>query len=359
MKKLKQAAFLAAMLILLTACGKAPAEAPVEAPVEEAAPAAEEVHTHTADTWERDFSEHWQICECGEIFNQAAHALGEDLFCTDCGSEVWDYGDGSGCVYNYSEYGDWTRMTDYDADGNVLFEQIFEIEYDAGGSKLLEKIYTDGVLTEDWEYGENSVPKKGTFYSDDGTWSVNEYDESGNCVHTVSYTAEDVIEAETFSEYMEDADGWFYESKYTVVFSDGERHVTERNEYGDQTSWSVYLADGTLDTAFISEHTYDENGNLLWEKTDYNGERVDETVYTYDEDGNLLLEELTSTDGSAYLCEYQVIEDDWVQCVREVLTDVDGTYIVREYDEYEEVISEIRYDAAGNEIPMETEETVG
>ena len=37
----------------------------------------------------------------------------------------------------------------------------------------------------------------------------------------------------------------------------------------------------------------------------------------------------------------------------------DGSYRVREYDENEEVIREILYDANGNEIPMEEEETVG
>lgn len=274
------------------------------------------------------------------------------MICTVCDSEVWDYGDGSGSVQNYNEYGEWVRMTDYDTDGSVLSDQVFELEYSDDGSKLAEKIYQNGILVEEWEYAEGGIPKKQTGYFDDGTWSVNEYDENGNVVYAVSYTSDGAVDVEFFSEYKETEYG-FYESKYTVVFAGGEPQVTERNEHGDQTAWYVYAADGTVTEAFISEYTYDANGNILWTKTDYSGERVDETFYTYDENGNLLLEETTSTDGAAYLCEYRVVEDGWSMWARQVLTDTDGTYIVREYDENEELISEIRYDVNGNEIPFE------
>ena len=47
-------------------------------------------HTHTAkEGWEWNGTEHWQVCECGEKMDAAAHELNDALVCADCGAEVW------------------------------------------------------------------------------------------------------------------------------------------------------------------------------------------------------------------------------------------------------------------------------
>ena len=133
MKKMKWMLLILCMAVLVS-CGK---EAP--APVEEVPEAKTELveeHVHEAETWERNLSEHWQICGCGEAFGLEAHDLGDDVVCTVCGSEIWDFGDGTGSVCDYDEAGECIRWTEYDVDGNVTFDERSEIEYDADGNKV-------------------------------------------------------------------------------------------------------------------------------------------------------------------------------------------------------------------------------
>ena len=42
-------------------------------------------HQHSADTWEYDETEHWQVCtDCGEIFNRSAHIDDGSALCSTC-----------------------------------------------------------------------------------------------------------------------------------------------------------------------------------------------------------------------------------------------------------------------------------
>ena len=42
-------------------------------------------HQHSADTWEYDETEHWQVCaDCGEIFNRGAHIDDGSALCSTC-----------------------------------------------------------------------------------------------------------------------------------------------------------------------------------------------------------------------------------------------------------------------------------
>ena len=347
-------------MLVLTSCGKTQPASPAAEPPSAELPVAEPtepVHIHVNEGWNWDLNGHEQLCHCGESFGEGEHTLGDDLVCTECGVEVWDYGDGSGSLSTYDEYGDYRSIVEYDTEGNVVYEMYRESEYDANGNKLRHTEYQNGLLVEEMEYAEGGIPKTQTGFFDDGSWGVNEFDEYGNVVYMVSYDANDEIVCEEHVEYFLNEDGWYQESKRTLIWAGGETHVTEYNEHGDQILWQVTAADGTVETAFLTEYRYDDNGNILWEKTDY-GERIDETNFTYDEDGNLLVESTESTDGTAYYCEYQVL-DGWSAWLYTKETFEDGSYLVREYDENEEVISEILYDANDNEITMEEEEAVG
>lgn len=368
-------------------------------------------HTHSAsEEWDRDAKEHWHTCECGEKLEAAAHSLSDDAVCTVCGSEIWDLGDGYMDVYNYSEYGDLTRMTFYDADGNVMSELRYEYEYDADGSILREKQYNNDILAGDTEYAVNedgeSCVTKNTFYQEDGSWVVNEYDGNGNVIKANSYDADGTVTFEGYYEYAYNADGEPYEAKATETFEDG-KYVCEYNEYGDITSRIKYGTDEKKEFEERYEREYDADGMMLWEKTyrdsvlvheivsfisgseeysswrcpgtviDYyedgtklvseygeNTEvatetyyRADGTVdrvlsyqYEYDKDGNPSSVKVYEDDRLASLMEYALDEEGWSYKARMTEYNKDGSRIVCEYDEEEKLVKETKYDADGNEI---------
>ena len=284
-------------------------------------------HTHSAaDGWERNAKEHWQICECGESVNTAAHTLDENNVCTGCGSEIQDFGDFMD-VSTYTEQGDPLHMTSYDADGNVLSDMRYEYEYDADGNKLSHKYYGDGVLMEEAEY-EAGVPTQYTNYYEDGTKSVSDYDEDGNAVSTAYYDADGKVYSETQSEYAYTADGESYETKNTMTDMDGAVYISEFNEQGDQIAWICYDPDGNLMTEERYEYEYDDEGNTLAKKIYVSGALSQELLYT------------TVTDA-----------DGWMSYPGTVIDYFDdGSKTVTEYNENDEIISIMTYDAAGNEI---------
>ena len=57
-------------------------------------------HKHSAESWERNVSTHWQECECGETFNLGEHTIENDE-CSACKSEIYTY-DGGADIYNYN-----------------------------------------------------------------------------------------------------------------------------------------------------------------------------------------------------------------------------------------------------------------
>lgn len=350
-KMMKLFACTAMTMLVLTSCGKAQPETPAAEPP--AAEPAEPAHVHVNEGWNWDLKGHVQLCHCGESFGEGAHTIGDAMICTECGVEVWDYGDGSGSLYTYDENGEFKSIEEYDTDGNVVYEMHRDTEYDADGNKLRYKEYQDGVLVEEMEYAEGGVPKLRTNYYEDGTQNVGEYDENGNEVHQYEYDADGRVIHEIHTEYVLGEDGWYWENKVENRWEDGSVWLEEYNEHGNQVQWLIYTPDGAVETFWNSEYSYDENGNILWRKTDF-GDRVDENTYTYDEDGNMLTESTVSTDGTAYYCEYQVV-DGWSIWLYTKETFEDGSYLVREYDENEELVSEILYDVNGNEIPLEVE----
>lgn len=307
MKKLFSFALAVVMAASLTACA--------------------EKHTHApAEIWELNAKEHWQLCECGEAMNTAAHTLDDIGVCSVCGAEIWDFGD-SVDVYTYTQYGDPLRITSYDADGNVTSDLRYEYEYDADGNKVLEKYYADGVLMEETVY-EAGIPVQYTAYYEDGTKTVAEYDEDGNIVHSVYYDVDESVASETWSEYAYTTDGESYESKNTMTDADGIKYIGEYNEQGDMTVWSCYNADGSLATEECYEFEYDAEGRKQVKRIYVGGTLTEELIYTL----------VTQEDG-------------WMNYPGTVIEyEADGSKTVTEYDENDNVISVATYDAAGNEI---------
>lgn len=284
-------------------------------------------HTHApAEGWELNAKEHWQLCECGEAMNTAAHTLDENSLCSVCGAEIWDFGD-SVDVHTYTQYGDPLRSTSYDADGSITSDLRYEYEYDADGNKLLEKYYGDGVLMEETVY-EAGIPVQYTAYYEDGTKTVAEYDENGNIPHSVYYDVDGSVASETWSEFASTADGDSYESKNTMTDADGIKYIGEYNEQGDMTAWLCYDADGSLMTEERYEFEYDTEGRKQVKRSYVNGTLTEELIYT------LVTE-----------------EDGWMNYPGTVIAyEADGSKTVTEYNENDEIISKMTYDAAGNAV---------
>ena len=79
-------------------------------------------HEHVMTEMACNLENHWYICgACGDRVSEP-HTLDEDDFCKGCGFTVYDIGDGAYSVMGYDEHGATAIDTEYDADGNVKWD---------------------------------------------------------------------------------------------------------------------------------------------------------------------------------------------------------------------------------------------
>ena len=371
-----------------------------------------ESHTHTAQGgWDWNGVEHWNVCECGEIMDMAAHKTGDDLVCTGCGAEVWVMDDGSADVYSYDEHGNPLRNSSFDPAGNLLSENKYEYEYDENGNMMLCRVYADGELQAEDIYMLHeegySILEKSLMYNE-GECTLNQYDVDGNVIYVKSEDADGNVTFESWSEYDINNDGEFYESKSTQIDGDGTKLVAEYDIYGGITRREWYDADGNPTRVDTWEYTYNQDGQELWHKEYRDGVlvyevagyaeivedgysmRYAETIIEYYEDGTklvqvngengeLAMETLYNADSSEIYTRtyaYETFEDgnwksikvyqddklvqdtqyvmeegeDWSHKDTETTYHEDGTYTVITFDASEEAVSEITFDANGNVI---------
>ena len=301
------------MVSLLFACGAAFAEAPAYPGAELVAP---------VFAWERDLYTHWQLDEGGQAVNSAEHTLDDMGLCSVCGSEVWDYGDNCGSVSNYDEQGNLLHCTDFE-EGVIVSDIRHSLTYDENGVLVQDLEFVGGVLFGEYIYTVDAdgwqIPVKESAWYDDGTSSVNEYDQHGNCVRAASYEADGSLSAETLMEYALNEDGRFYECKNTTRFADGAAFCSEYNQYGDEVRTIYTYADGTVWLDRVHEYVY-AFGTCLQSRTYENGKLIAESLYNVEGDN--------------------VQDTEYLE---------DGSYIVYTYDENGDTI-EAHYDAAGNPV---------
>lgn len=289
-------------------------------------------HSHTeTENWEVDSTGHWKVCqECGEKAQSGDHTLNDESKCTVCGVEILEWDD-SVSVHTFDEYGNLTRLADYDTHGELISDVVFKYEYDADGNITNTKEYIDGQFANESEFvvndSENYIAKY-TQYNEDGSMFINEYDSYGNITVLISYDAEGNVDLQTDSQYAQDAEGEWYESACTEVYGDGMKIEVEYNEQGDATSRLIYDADGNVTSDESWEYTYDENGFTTTMKEYVDGVLATEMIYKI------------------------VTEDDGMFGYPETVTTYheDGGKTVCVYDEFDDLISETKYDASGNVI---------
>jgi len=205
--------------------------------------------------WERDPLTHWQLDENGAPVNQGDHTPGDMMICTICGSEVWDWGDGTVIITDYDEYYNVLRCTVYEA-GEMTSELTYALVCYETGMIQTQTEYLDGVLACRYEYDEN-----------------------GNCVHYIAYDEAGAPSSETFTDYAQDADGWYYACRTATTFATGEAFLEECNQYGDTTLNRITDADGTVLFDATYEYGY-ENYAKLWCKTYESGVLTREDYYS-------------------------------------------------------------------------------
>ena len=359
--------------------------------------------------WEHDGLNHWQLDASGAAVNLGAHDTGDGWLCIVCGSEILDWGDGCYDVTDYDAYGNVVRYSSYDAEGNLTGEIINVLTLNEDGLPLKVLEYFNGVLCGEYIYTVNEagdwLPVSYTAWNDDGTTSVNQYDEHGNCVYAAVYEADGALFHETFSEYAPIEDEWFgiwyYECKTTSRFASGATFYDEHNEYGDPVRSRNTYDDGTVWSDTTYEYEY-KDGTKVWSKqysfgvleiescynenescvkeTEYladgstivslyadNGDPISAT--TYAADGSLLTvtayeyiyddeygqrEIRMYTDG-VLTEEIHFLYDEELSFIghQEITYHEDGTRTVEEYDDWFELVRIIVYDADGNVISEE------
>lgn len=289
-------------------------------------------HSHVATgIWMADAVGHWKSCdECDEKTEVVDHTLGDDSRCTVCNSEVMDWGD-SISVYTFDEYDTIVRMAEYGTDNNLITETVNDYVYDSNGNVLSVKEYVDGRLNSELECavidGE-SVDKLYTYYNEDGSKFINEYDDNGNVIKLVDYDSDGNITFESLSEYTQTDDGEWYESKCTENYNDGMKIEATYNDRNDNLTRVIYDAEGNITASERWEYTYD--GDKTASVKEYSDDiLITETVYKYVTDG----------DGGTY---------GFPETVTTYNEDCSKTVCV--YDENDEVVSETSYDASGNVI---------
>jgi len=362
-------------------------------------------HTHAPlGGWDRNATDHWYNCECGEKLDAAAHTLDDMSFCAVCGSEILDWGDGTFDVYNYDETGATIRGSSFSKGGELLQEYIYEREYDAEGNPVLEKVFVDGVLSSEVGYttDENGTWQTGyTDYYEDGRKVIVEYNVDGEITHSQHYDADGVMELESFTEYAYTDDGESYAAKCTEITSDGEKWYVEYNQHDDVILHRKWAPDGTLNYDESYEYGYDEEGKRAWIKEyhdniltyevlnyavvydadggymrypentveyfengtkmaifygpdaeegrktwyDAEGNVVHELAFTHEYDDEGKRTRTLTYDGDMLIMEgvYELDSDGWTYLAMETEFRPDGTKLVRKYNENEEIISETEY----------------
>lgn len=165
----------------------------------------------------------------------------------------------------------------------------------------------------------------------DGTTAVYFYNDKGNWVRCVNYTAdgnttEDKAEYEFFddgnlkamkiirngvvsydAEYLVDEDGYNYEAKATQFFEDGTKLVSEYSNDGDITRETKVDKDGKSEYDYKYEYTYGDNGKKTNEKM-YNGEKLIKEI-------NYIVLFADSWGGGSYKLEVITYNDDGTKTV--------------------------------------------
>lgn len=172
-----------------------------------------------------------------------------------------DYDDGklfSEYKREFDEYGNLVCITNYDESGNISYRYEYEYEYNDDGKPVSCVYYSDGNRDgyREYKYYEDGTLKTETYSNTDGEFSsTTEYNKDGK---EIRYTS-----------YYDYGDDYTEASEYTYEYDENGNLVLEKS----------YL-DGDIEHMY--KYEYDKNNNLIREdECDYSGETV--RYYTYED----------------------------------------------------------------------------
>ena len=153
----------------------------------------ETAHIHVGTgNWEKNGTEHWRVCVCGERIEAGVHELDDVWICKTCGSEILDFGDID--VSEYDARGNVLSRKTFSVDGELLNEVRYERDYDENGNILIEKYFDNGVLREEDMYSSNDGGGlslvSSVYYYEDGGKVLREFDELGEVTSEIEYDAD-------------------------------------------------------------------------------------------------------------------------------------------------------------------------
>ena len=177
---------------------------------------------------------------------------------------------------------------------------------------MSESVY---LYCENTEFGEVYQAESTTYY-EDGSSTYMECAENGEIIRSVEYDAEGNESSVSRYEYERDEQGY---RTYMALYVD---EVLSYEEY--------YMSTPECSEIVTKQVSYDENGEP-WSTSEYK--------YEFDDEGNLLYQAAYMDEVLDWETFYEADEEGFMYLAKET-----------DYDENGELVSEINYDAYGNEI---------
>lgn len=307
--------------VLLLGCGSTPTVEKPNVVTEEASEGTAEKTEENAESEEQEQVEEMKEPEIITVYLKVKETIDQDGY-------TW-----LSHEYEYDDYGNEIKNTNYGSSGDLGEITETAYEYDANGRILKKAIHITGESGEtftseeaEYEYdNKGKLLKSTTTYFSDEVWlemsgethSVYEceYDDRGNVVKMVStrYTANGPEEVDEDNyEYEYDAEGRII--KEIAIYSEDAKNIIEY-EYDENGSrilnrGIVIYEDGTEEVIgedkTIYEYEYNEAGNVIKRTYAIEGNTDKKHIDEYDENGNIIKSSQVWDDGyvETYLYEY-------------------------------------------------------
>ncbi len=267
-------------------------------------------HEHALTQWAYDLANHWYVCACGETVTEPHNPDNFDV-CQVCGVAAYDNGDGTYTIMTYDEQGTMDSQTDYDAEGNVIFQLIHTTKYYEDGNPHHTWEYHDGVLLYEKIFLPCENPEHGVYLSEDiiyqdDTKIVSILDENWNTLSLTTYDAAGAKTSEETYEYEFDEYGNVLKA---TCHKDGQLAMVREAYMGPDgmlyESGTTYYEKGEVTNAIVYTHTFTDDGNLTYQATHINGIKFEEAFYEADDEGNYYLaHEISYNDEGEVVAEY-------------------------------------------------------
>lgn len=221
-----------------------------------------------SESWYREYeyndlglkAEEFEYTNTGDLSYRSVYTYNDQGLCTAMETHQMDSFDASKLAsiltvkYTYDDQGRLVMQQSYEADTLTGYD---EFTYDEQGNYLTYKMYFGGELAYDWVYRyqydeQGNILSREEMLNGELAYTLEcKYDDQGRCMESVTRTA----------------DG-FVDSRVTMVWE------------GSTETRSYYDMEDNLFLTTVS--TYDEQGNLTYQESQYSDGTVTMTEYFYE-----------------------------------------------------------------------------